>query len=94
VFLGLNMQDVTDDARSFMHSFGTDYPNVRDPSNGVARRYGLTGIPETYFIGAAGQVVGHVVGVVSDQQLQQGIAAALAGRPEPKRRGGARRATR
>lgn len=31
----------------------------------VARRYGLAGIPETYFISARGEVVGHVIGAIT-----------------------------
>ena len=93
-YLGLNMQDVTDDSRAFLHEFRIDYLNLRDPGNAVARRYGVTGLPETFFISAQGQVVGHVIGVVSEQQLSAGMAAARAGRPELVSHGGARRPTR
>jgi len=92
--LGLNMQDITDDARAFLREFGATYPNVRDGSNGVARRYGVTGLPETFFISARGDVVGHVIGVVSPVQLRDGIAAAVAGRPAGVAEGGQRRRTR
>jgi cytochrome c biogenesis protein CcmG/thiol:disulfide interchange protein DsbE len=94
VVLGLDMQDVTDDARAFARGLGMTYPAVRDRGNDVARRYGTTGIPETFFISASGRVVGHVIGVVSAAQLASGLAAARAGRPLGVRRGGARRATR
>ena len=94
VVLGLDMQDVTDDARAFVRQFGMTYPNVRDRGNDVARRYGTTGIPETFFISPAGRVVGHVIGVVSPAQLRDGLAAARAGRPLGVRQGGERRSTR
>jgi len=93
-YLGLNMQDLTDDSRAFLREFHIDYLNVRDPGNSIARRYGVTGLPETFFIGTQGQVVGHVIGVVSEQQLSAGVAAARAGRPESVGHGGARRPTR
>jgi cytochrome c biogenesis protein CcmG, thiol:disulfide interchange protein DsbE len=80
LFLGLNMQDLTDDARAFIREFDNSYLNVRDQSNGVARDWGVTGIPETFFITARGRLVGHVIGVVSDEQLGQGIASARRGR--------------
>src|SRR6266516_7697308 len=70
-YLGLNMQDLTDDSRGFLREFHIDYLNVRDPGNSIARRYGVTGLPETFFISAEGQVVGHVIGVVSEQQLRR-----------------------
>ncbi len=94
LFLGLDMQDVTDDARDFMREFGIDYLNIRDPGNGVARSYGVSGLPETYFITPRAQVVGHVIGVVTAAQLRHGIAAAQAGRLYGALQGGAQRPTR
>ncbi len=89
VFLGLNQQDITDDARQFMRQLGVSYLNVRDRGNDVARRYGVTGLPETFFISGSGKVVGHVIGVVSPAQLRVGIAAARSGRPVGVTSGGA-----
>lgn len=94
LFVGLNMQDTTQDARDFMDNFGIDYLNVRDPTNQTARRYGATGIPETYFVSTRGDIVGHVIGVVTPAQLDAGIGAAVAGRPIAARRGGAQRPAR
>jgi len=94
LFVGLDMQDVTDDARGFLREFRIDYLNIRDQSNPVARRYGVTGIPETFFITAKGKIVGHVIGVASPQQLREGIAATLSGRPIGATPGGAQRPTR
>jgi cytochrome c biogenesis protein CcmG/thiol:disulfide interchange protein DsbE len=94
VVLGLNMQDITDDARAFIREFRLTYPMVREGSNDTARRYGTTGLPETFFIDRAGRVVGHVIGVTSPDQLRQGVAAAQAGRPLGVEEGGARRKAR
>ena len=94
LFAGLDMQDVPEDARDFMDEFGIDYLNIRDPTNNTSRRYGATGLPETYFISARGDVVGHVIGVVTATQLQAGIAAAVSRRPEAARRGGEQRLPR
>jgi cytochrome c biogenesis protein CcmG/thiol:disulfide interchange protein DsbE len=79
-FLGINIQDLRGDARAFSKEFGLDYPSVRDARRGVADRYGATGIPETFFVDARGRVVAHVIGVVSQEQLEAGILAARAGR--------------
>lgn len=94
VFLGLNMQDVRDDARAFVGDLRLSYPSVREPDNEIARRYGVTGLPETFFIDARGRVVGHVIGAISESQLRRGVAAARTGRPLGSRRGGDRRGTR
>jgi cytochrome c biogenesis protein CcmG/thiol:disulfide interchange protein DsbE len=94
LFVGLDMQDSAEDARAFMDHYGVDYLNIRDPTNETPHRYGATGVPETYFISARGEIVGHVIGVVSPAQLQAGIAAAVAGRPQAARQGGEQRPTR
>jgi len=94
LFVGLDMEDNTPDARKFMDEFAIDYLNVRDPSDDTLRSYGGTGIPETYFVDARGRVVNHVVGVVTAGELRRGIAAAVSGRPEAARLGGDQRQAR
>jgi cytochrome c biogenesis protein CcmG, thiol:disulfide interchange protein DsbE len=91
VVLGLDMQDITGDARAFIREFGLTYPMVREGGNATAQRYGTTGLPETFFISARGQVVGHVIGAAAPDQLRLGIAAARAGRPLGVEEGGDRR---
>ena len=94
LFVGLNMQDATEDARSFIAQFDTSYLNVRDQDNGVAREYGVTGLPETFFITRRGEIVGHVIGVVSERQLREGIDAARSGRTAGADTGGETRPLR
>jgi cytochrome c biogenesis protein CcmG/thiol:disulfide interchange protein DsbE len=94
LFLGLDQQDITGDARAFMRQYNVDYVNVHDLGNDVPRSYGATGVPETYFISAGGEVVGHVSGVISPTELRDGIAAARSGQPSGVRSGGARRPSR
>ncbi len=94
VFLGLDMQDVSDDARGFLAEYRASYPNVRDQGDEVARRWGVTGLPETFFVGSNGKVVGRVVGAVSDDQLRRGIRAARENRVLGDVDGGARREAR
>jgi cytochrome c biogenesis protein CcmG, thiol:disulfide interchange protein DsbE len=88
LFLGLDIQDLSGDAHSFIDKYGATYPSVREPERNVANDYGATGIPETYFIDADGQVVAHVIGVVSDRQLADGAVAAAAGRVVGRSTGG------
>jgi cytochrome c biogenesis protein CcmG, thiol:disulfide interchange protein DsbE len=94
LFLGLDMQDLSGDARDFLGEFRVSYPNVRDRGDDVAREWGVTGLPETFFISRRGRVVAHVIGAISAQQLGDGIRAARAGRPLAPRQGGDRRSTR
>ncbi len=90
-FVGLNMQDLTGDARGFLRRFDVSYPTIRDQDDGVALAWGATGLPETFFVSRRGKVVAHVIGVVSVGQLRAGIAAAESGRAVGARRGGDRR---
>jgi cytochrome c biogenesis protein CcmG, thiol:disulfide interchange protein DsbE len=79
-YLGLNIQDLRGDARGFAERFGITHPSVRDARRGVADSYGATGIPETFFVDARGRVVGHVIGVVAQRELDTGARAAVEGR--------------
>ena len=94
LFVGLNQQDITDDSLAFTRQLGVTYLNIRDRGNSVARRYGVSGLPETFFIDRSGHVVGHVIGVVSARQLRAGITAASTGRPLGIRTGGEQRSAR
>lgn len=94
LFTGLNMQDLTGDARGFIREFGNTYLNLRDRSDDVARDWGVSGLPETFFIAADGRAVGHVIGAISEVQLRLGVAAARSGRPLQSRQGGDRKSVR
>lgn len=80
VFLGLNMQDASADARAFLEEFSITYPTIRDPGDAVSNDYGMAGIPETFFIDARGRVVAHSIGALSGPQLDRGVRAARSGR--------------
>lgn len=94
LFIGLNMQDAREDALAFMRDLGLDFPTVKDPTNDTSRRWGATGIPETFFIARNGNIVGHVVGTVTDRQLTDGVTAALSGQPRGADQGGQQRPNR
>jgi cytochrome c biogenesis protein CcmG/thiol:disulfide interchange protein DsbE len=89
VVVGLDQQDITDDALAFTRQLGVSYLNIRDRGDATARRYGVSGLPETFFISRTGMVVGHVVGTVSPRQLAEGVEAARSGSPLGPKRGGA-----
>jgi hypothetical protein len=48
-------------------------------------------MPETFFISAKGDVVGHVVGTISERQMEIGVRAAVSARPTGVTIGGERR---
>jgi len=77
VVLGVDQQDVSSDARKFAKKYGMTYPLVRDGPGHVVAKYGLTGVPETFFIGRDGKLVKHTAGRVDEQELADGIQSAM-----------------
>lgn len=49
-FLGVNVQDSTEDALEFADEFQITYPSVRDVELVLWREFGVRGVPETFFI--------------------------------------------
>ena len=75
IFLGVDMNDFTGDARHFLDRGRVDYVSLRGGS-GTSSAYGLIGLPETYYLDARGRVVGRTAGEVSTGQLEEGIKRA------------------
>jgi cytochrome c biogenesis protein CcmG/thiol:disulfide interchange protein DsbE len=73
------MQDLTEDALSFIEEFRLTYPSISEPSNDVGRAFGATGIPETHFIDSRGRVVGQKIGAIDTEALRRGVEAAITG---------------
>ncbi len=78
VFLGVDVQDLTSDARRFLRHHNVRYASVHDNSGATYGGYGLTGVPETYWLDARGRIVSHFAGPVSSVQLENGIREAKA----------------
>jgi len=76
LFLGVDTQDLRDSARSFAGKNGMDYLSVSDVSDNAYRAYGLSGVPETYFLSRSGHIVAHVPGPVVLRDLEAGIRTA------------------
>lgn len=75
VFLGVDVKDLTSDAREFARKYTLNYVSLRDGSGAKTwNNYGLTGVPETYFIDARGRIVSHIPGAVSARTLEEGLA--------------------
>lgn len=76
VFVGVNIRDETDAAQAFLAEFGITYPNGPDTSENWARRFGVGGVPSTFFIGPDGIVRSVVLGpVTTAAQLNQHLDA-------------------
>jgi cytochrome c biogenesis protein CcmG/thiol:disulfide interchange protein DsbE len=79
VFLGVNVQDLQSDALAFSREFDTPYASVRDRGNRTYEEYGLTGVPETYYVDARGRIVAHSPGALARESLELSVDQALRG---------------
>jgi len=77
VFLGIDIQDTQSDGLNFLRTFGVTYPNVVEPNGSVTINYGVTGVPETFFLNRHGVVVQKVIGELTEQTLQSNLQAIL-----------------
>lgn len=71
VFVGVDIWDTDEDAAAFLREFGITYPTGPDPNGEIAIDYGLTGIPETYFITRDGMIAQKAIGIVQEATFYQ-----------------------
>ena len=65
-FYGVIFEDTPEDARKFAAPTSTSFPQLIDPQSRMAVDYGVTGVPETYFIDAQGIIRDKFVGPLLD----------------------------
>jgi len=76
IFIGLAYLDQEHAARAFLDEFKITYPNGPDLQSTAARRYRITGVPETFFIDPDGAIVSIAIGpITSPSDLQQRLDA-------------------
>ena len=83
VVVGVDTQDLVTPARTFLTQYRLTFPAVRDPDGAVARRFGATGVPETFFISAAGRILGKFPGEQEDPVVLAIRRFRSARRPRP-----------
>lgn len=57
VVLGVDINDLRSDARRFAKENGMSYPLAYDGPGNTTTKYGLTGVPETFFVARSGRLV-------------------------------------
>lgn len=75
--LGVNVLDVTSDAREFVRKYALTYPMLRDGSVRSGERYGVVGYPETFVIDRRGRIVAVTRGPVNDADLRRQVLPLL-----------------
>src|SRR5262249_40010169 len=65
--LGVDVLDVSDDAKAFVSKYNLTYPILRDGNGNSQTAYGILAYPESFVIGRNGRVAAAVRGAVTDQ---------------------------
>lgn len=83
VVLGIDTQDLTDDARAFVREFDLSYPQLRDPdadSPVSEQEFGATGLPESYLVDPEGKLALIRRGPVDAEYLERFVEPLIRGR--------------
>jgi peroxiredoxin len=75
MIIGVDSRDSRAAALRLLRASGVTYPVASDPALAVAGRYGVPGIPTTYFLNAQHQIVETNLGWLNWHKLRVGVAA-------------------
>jgi len=73
VFIGLDYLDQEPAAKAYLAEFDITYPTGPDLQSQAARRYRISGVPETFFISPEGEIVETVIGPITSQAQMDGL---------------------
>ena len=82
-FVGVDIKDTPEDARTFLQRYTITYPNGFDEKKQVYIDYGVYGLPETFIVDRQGFVSHHVIGATTQAQLDSWLIPML-GNQDPK----------
>ena len=71
-------EDSRDNARAWIAERGGDWPNLLDVGSHTAIKYGLFGVPETFFIGRDGRILYKQIGPVDQEVIDRWVPKLLA----------------
>ncbi len=78
-FVGIDVWDSESAGRRFVAEQGLPYPNALDTNGFITIDYGVTGIPEKFFIDREGRVVRKYVGPIRAEELSRILNEILGG---------------
>lgn len=70
-FIGIDVWDDESAGRRFIAEEGITYPNAMDHNGFITINYGVTGIPEKFFIDRDGHIVRKYIGPISAEELSK-----------------------
>jgi len=75
--LGIDVLDVTSDARAFVRRYGLTYPMLRDADGETQREFGVVAYPETLVIDRAGRIAAVERGPVDEAFMRREVEPLL-----------------
>jgi cytochrome c biogenesis protein CcmG, thiol:disulfide interchange protein DsbE len=75
--LGVDVQDVSGDARAFAKQNSLSYPMLRDGPGNTRDELGILGLPETFVIDRRGRIAAVQRGAVDEQFMRDKVAPLL-----------------
>jgi cytochrome c biogenesis protein CcmG/thiol:disulfide interchange protein DsbE len=75
--LGVDVLDVSDDARAFVRKYGISYPVLRDGDGSTQKSLGVLAYPETFVIDRGGRIAAVRRGTVDDRFLRDSVEPLL-----------------
>ena len=78
VFIGVDVRDFNGDAKNFVKKHGLTYLIAYDGPAKLWEPWGLTGLPETFFVDRNGTIIDHKIGEITDEaDLDEAIRKTL-----------------
>jgi len=77
--LAVNAGQDQETAAAFVGKLGISYPTLLDPDSATARRFGVTGLPTTYFVDGQGKVAAKQVGEMTPEAFEQQVSKLFGG---------------
>jgi cytochrome c biogenesis protein CcmG/thiol:disulfide interchange protein DsbE len=69
VFIGVDHLDTEKEALKYMAQYGITYPSGPDKGDKISQAYGITGVPETFFIDKDGKIAHVQIGPIEQPAL-------------------------
>lgn len=77
VFIGIDSKDTEAAAKAFEAEYGIEYPSIVDSDGSVGLAWGITGYPETFFIGKDGRIASKFIGSFTDAETLDTYVASI-----------------
>jgi len=71
--LGIDVQDNSDDALTFLHEYPTSYPQLRSVGDERSDAFGSTGVPENFLVNPKGRLALIWRGPIDDRFLRENV---------------------